>query len=230
MRKLLLFVYLLEPKKAKIKSMPDLKRFFLPFLCLLILTVSCSRRKSTVLIDSWSDSEIVSPGYDRLLVIGVSPNPERRKIFEEDMVKDLKKRGVEAVSWLETASPEEEVTPETFAKYFKVEDLDAVLITRVLSVQELPKTIPSNKNETPPSELYDNFYNYYEHVRVKAQNPTDFESGTAVFLETHLYDTGDASLVWAGQSKSLVMDKPRLVIQDIAKVVVKTLVDAGIVN
>jgi hypothetical protein len=210
--------------------MSDLKRVLLPFLCMLILTVSCSRRQSTVLIDSWSDSEIVSPGYERLLVIGVSPNPERRKIFEEDMVKDLKKRGVEAISWLETVSPDEEVTPETFDKYFRVEDLDAVLLTRVLNVEELPKTIPSNKNKTPPSELYDNFYNYYEHVRVKAQNPTDFESGTAVFLETHLYDTGDASLVWAGQSKSLVMNKPRIVIRDIAKVVVQTFAEEGIIN
>lgn len=210
--------------------MKKLHLHLLLFVCVACAVLSCSRKQTTVLIDSWSDSEIMSPGYQRLLVVGVSPNPEGRKIFEEQVVKDLTKRGIYAISWLETVDADEAVDRETFQKYFQAEDLDAVLVTRVLDVRELPKTIPSNKTKRPPSELYDNFYNYYEHVRVEAGDPKDFQSGTAVFLETNLYDINDASLVWAGQSKSVNMNKPKAVIQDISSVVVRIFVDEGIVN
>ncbi len=196
----------------------------------VLMALCCSRKQTTVLIDSWSDSEIVSPGYNRLLVIGVSPNPESRRTFERQMLKDLQKRGVFALSWLDVVAEEEEVNVETFRKYFESEELDAVLVTRVIQSGELPLTVPSNRRKSPPSELYDNFYNYYEHVRVQAGDPKDFQSGTAVFLETNLYDVGDASLVWAGQSKSFVMHKPKAVIQDISKVVVEVFAAEGIVE
>ena len=205
------------------------RNLFLMALCLLVV-LSCSRKQSTVLIDSWSDDILESPGFDKVLVVGIAPNPEGRKLFEEQMQKTLSKKGITALSWLQAFSPEDEVTEEAYFRVFGDQDIDGLILTRLLATGELPLTVPSNRNKRPPPELYDNFYNYYNHVKVNSKDPMVFESGTVVFLETNVYDTRNAKLVWAGQSKSFNMNKPNQVLKDISNVVTGVLVSEGILK
>jgi hypothetical protein len=153
--------------------------------------------------DQWRDANYTPASPQRVLVIGVMSNPERRRVLEDSLVSRLQTLGV-------TATP-------SYGKLTVIgpEDLDAVrrvvqqtdsnLVLSVRLVQTTQETHSTGGYYgTPPGnyaggEFYGpgGFYRYYPYAWQGSYNPPDTHTHQSYGTETRLFDMRSNKLVWA---------------------------------
>ncbi|RKS53709.1 hypothetical protein BC962_1963 [Gillisia mitskevichiae] len=167
----------------------------------ILLLTSCS---STQFIDSWKNEEIIGFQPKKTLIIGVTQNLTARKIFEENLKKELEKRGLPAVeslsvfesSFINSEKTEEEI--DRMIEGLSEEGFDAVIITAVKGVDEKKNYYPDRYITSYRWTRFGRYYYRYQNIYY---NPTYYNEYKVFHLETTIYklqQTEDKSLVWVG--------------------------------
>jgi len=193
-------------------------RIIITLLFTLVLA-SCSNTKFTSV---WMEKDVKIDPIDKILVIGIGKNQIARRMFEDRFVSQLEKEGINAVAIYKHIPQDDKITRDSIAKIAKDKNVDAVIITHLVAVDEETVYNPP-VTHVSPNAYYGRYYNYYPTVNSYVQSPGYYSVNTLVKLETSLYDTKTAALVWSAQSSTFNPDTAEDVIKPVIELVIKEL-------
>lgn len=162
-----------------------------------------------------------NPGYENtvfgnVMVVGVAPNLENRRAFEDALTSAITHEGGTARASYELLPHEEKLTEDQLHSAIQADGFDAVLITRLLSVDKSTEYTPPKKYNNPQTRYYPaapgwgygygGYYGFYGTTYAEVHEPGYFETSTTLKLETNLYSVATNELVWTGQSETIDPD------------------------
>ncbi len=167
----------------------------------------------------WQD-EAFSGEIDNLLVIAVVEDNALRRSVEDAYVDRFSERALTATPGYVLLPDIELLSRETVEAAIEDLDIDAVMVTRLVGVEEV-------EQYHPPSH-YD-YYDRYFLYTVPSSTQGYYTRFTLLKLETNLYDTASAKLVWSLQSESMESPAPEDVIEGQVKLTVERLAARGLI-
>ena len=182
-----------------------------------LVVLACGR--STELTNVWADSLWDGEPIESVFVIGVSPNPDIRRAFENHFVEQFNKEKVPAFS----AAAElgvGRIDSTAIARYVKDHQIDAILVTRLLSADTERTYVPGTGYMG--SMYYGGFYSYYNYGYSAMSTPGYLAESTVIRLETNLYQR-DSRLLWSAVSESFNPGSAEEVIKGLAQAVLDNL-------
>lgn len=159
-----------------------------------------------------------NPGYEetvfkKVMVIGVAQDQESRQAFENAIVSAIAKEGGTSQASITVLPHEEQVSEDQLHAAIDAGGFDAVLITRLLSIDKSKEYTPPKKYNNPRTRYYPaspgwgygygGFYGFYGTTFAEVHEPGYFETSTTLKLETNLYSVATNELVWTGQSETI---------------------------
>lgn len=191
-----------------------MKRYF--FLKCLILTVSLVLLASCAtapiqLGNIWVDPTYDSDGFDDFLVIGISQNPSTEQMFESELTARLLDQGVQAFPYHKIMASGEIVDKESILAAIEGSNIDAVLITRLLSLEKETEFVPGTTYAAPQA-YYRDYWGYYRTAYTVVHEPGYMVETHIATLESNLYSVANEQLVWSALSRTF---KPEAVVANI---------------
>jgi hypothetical protein len=171
-------------------------------LAVLFLVTSCASSKIT---GQWKDPELGSKKYSNILVIGVAKQPDRRKFYEDEFAKHLKRQGIMAIA-SHTIIPRDKMQDkDTIVKSIEGLGVDGVIVTRLQGVKA-QKQVPHGKTYQVPYG-HNNMYDYYNSSFSTAPTRSYAESHDYLQLESNLYDAETEKLAYSITTDTFVRQK-----------------------
>ena len=190
------------------------------FFCL----VSCSMTKTTV-TDIWQDDTYQGGTLKNILVIGAAERQVIRKAFEDEMVKGLKDENNKITPSYRVLPFDKMLDEETILAKVKELQIDAVLITRVMS--------KAYGDLSAPEESKD-WHNFY------ARSYGGYEAGSSsvvygpktvrATIQTNLYETKDEKLIWSASQDVTTKTEPEKALRAVIKVILQELDKTGLIK
>jgi hypothetical protein len=207
-----------------------LRNFIYLFLTTLVsslILLSCSGAK-TEIIGEWQDDSYQKGNIEKVLVLGIVPKdkPLLRRNFENGMAAAFKDAGVNSTPSMDHMPYEEAVDSTDFEKYFKDLDLDAIVVSRLVGMEQ-EKEYKQSYMYTIPYNSYYGFYGYYYAGIAYANSAGYLSQNVVVMLETNIYETKNKKLIWSGVSETVDPDKASDVIKSFGTELVSKLKGEG---
>jgi hypothetical protein len=195
-------------------------------LCLVLLAAlgmtSCA---STQLVNQWSNPAYKSLSFKKIMVIGVTKQAAIRRNFEDEFVAQLKAAGVNATPSYLYIPQDGPVGEAVLKQALKESAADAVIITRLVRVQQKTEIAPGYYAPDPGMAihpLYTTAWNdYYE--------PPIVYRSEVYTSETSLYDTVKNQVVWKGTAQTELPGNINQEIKRYAAIVIGALKEKNLV-
>ncbi len=192
------------------KNGSRLCRSFLIAIGILILA-SCATTKLTTV---WKDENFHGT-IGKVVVVGAFREPSIRNFFEDEFVRQLKSRGVDAVASY-TIVPIGELKRKGFLMTeIRRSGADAALVTRLVDKKTVGSYVPGEVYVVP--NYYRRWGPYFDYI----YQPGYMVREEYAYAETNVYDTKDEKLIWAARSRTLMSGSRR----DLIKSFVRTMTD-----
>jgi hypothetical protein len=194
-------------------------------VCALVV-LPVANAKAVKLLMSWKKPAYSGQKPHRILVIGMSENPEIRADFEDDLSSAIAKDGHEAIPGnsilLRTHSAQ--LDPDYLKGQIRDFKIDAVLVSRLVKVDKKTTYVPGHSYVVPYAYYY-SFYGYYGTVYRQVYSPDYLREDTTVRIETNFYaaTAADGELIWTGTSDSFNPKSAQMVIDGVVKLIAKEL-------
>jgi hypothetical protein len=164
---------------------------------LVILTVAlgaCASGPRVTKIQDVPDS--ADAPYQKILVISMFQSFDTRRYLEQEIVKALSSRGVDAVAMTSLKGTDTKVNRESVLEVVAGTNADAVLLSQLISLETSGKV----KNMRPQATY--NFrptyyYNVFSVELTEYREPQNVEFSHMLALETDLYSAAEQERVWA---------------------------------
>jgi len=199
----------------------------------LILITSCS---STRFVDSWKNNEVDSFQPEKMLVVGMTDNLTARKIFEQELKKELNLRDLNAFVSTNvfgkdfTGSKRSEDEIDDMIKKLAGEGFDAVVITAVKGVDDKERYTTGYYTI---GYHWRRFGRYYYRFQDVYYTPGYYENYKVYHVETSIYNiTTDEnkSLVWVGSFKIVNPQRISSTVNDYVEKIIEQLEKERIIN
>jgi hypothetical protein len=177
----------------------------------------------------WRDSNF-SGTVDNILIIGVSDQPVVRRLFEDTFVKELEALGVSAKSSYQVLTDEQISSKDALDAAIRAQSMDAVLVMRVIGVEEINTYTPPTYTYTPSAfgHHYRDYHSYFNHA-VQVATPGYWDKYEVLKLESNLYDSVSQQLIWSIQSESFDPRSATQLIDDQITVAITSLRNTGLI-
>ena len=156
---------------------------------------SCASTKVT---GEWKDPNLTAKRYKKIMVMGVAKQPQDRKSYEDEFVRQLQAKGVEAVSSHTLIQHENMWEKETIVQTIESMDFDGVIITQVQRSKERTKYKSHNYN------MYDYYNRSYAIAPYYRRGTTTYQQQFG--FESNLYDAKTQKLVFSLASDTYAQD------------------------
>jgi len=166
----------------------------------VLLLAGCAA--PTVLNTQWANPQFKGkPPIRSILVLGVTNDPNNRRIFEDQMVAQLGSRGVQAVPSYRFAPEAGAVEQVKLEQVVKQTGAAGVLLTRVVNVSEQTRVNPGMYVGPPMGYGFGGFYGYYGGMWAASYyTPPTVYVEQHVAADTRLFETKDFTLVWSAST------------------------------
>ena len=192
------------------------------------LLAACAARP----LAEWRDSQF-SGTVDNILIIGVSDQPVLRRLFEDTFVKELAALDVSAKSSYQVLTDEQISSKDALDTAIRSQSMDAVLVTRVIGVEEIDTYTPPTYSYTYTPSTFDRHYrdyhSYFNHA-VQVTTPGYWDKYKVLKLESNLYDSASQQLIWSIQSESFDPRSAAQLIDDQITLAIKSLRNTGLIT
>ena len=174
--------------------------------CLLLAGLIVGACASTRPVMEWRD-EGFSGQLNHILVIAAADQMTQRHSIEDDYVEALTAVPVTAVPSYTLMDSGLELSRETVEAAIAGQGFDAVLVTRLLGVEEV--------EEYQPPVHYDHYRSYHRYYQrsLNYSSPGYYRKYKILTLETNLYSTVTRDLIWSMQSETIDASAPQDVIE-----------------
>ena len=162
---------------------------------MIFFITSCASTKVT---GEWKDPNQTAKQYKKIMVMGVAKQPQDRKSYEDEFVRQLQAKGVEAVSSHTLIQHENMWEKETIVQTIKSMEFDGVIITQVQSSKEKAKYKSHNYN------MYDYYNRSYSIAPYYRRGTTTYQQQFG--FESNLYDAKTVELVFSLASDTYAQD------------------------
>lgn len=192
---------------------------------ILLLTVcalaagACSTARPVV---EWQDETFVGQ-LNRPLVIAVVEEKATRRAVEDAYVARFAELSIAATAGYGPLPETATLSRETVEAALDGSGIDAVLVTRLIGVEEVEEYYPPTYYD-----YYGSYDRYFLHTLPRS-NPGYYRRYRLLKLETTLYDTRSGKLVWSMQSESMDSPAPQDIIKGQVELTVKRLAARGLV-
>lgn len=196
-------------------------------LATVLLVSSCANTKIS---QSWVEPDNIK-SYNDLLIIGIAESEQNRRAYESYFVEELKAIGIEAEASYKLIKSGEKIERDTVAKAIKGLNIDGVIVTHLMAVDE--ETIYRPSMDYMPmygGGYYGGLYSYYPHVNTYVSRPGYYTTHETYTLETNLYDVESEELVWSARSRTFSPESVDEVIVDLTKLLIKDLTDKNLIK
>jgi hypothetical protein len=193
---------------------------------LAALVAACG---NTQVLDTWTDANVAPAPVKRVVVVGLSGDDITRRLFEDTFSEELRKRGNDAVAGHTFLPKEPEANADSLLEVIKAKGFDAVLTARSLGVREEETTTQGAAYYVPYSGYY-GWGGYYGAAYSDITATTYTTRTEKARVETHLYQTSTAKLVWGARSETTSTGKLTEGMRDYARTVVRNLADSGFIK
>jgi len=196
-------------------------------LSFLLSILSCSSTKTDI-IGEWQSENYKKGTISNVLILGIFSleKPLLRRNFEDGITKAFKNDGINATPSMDHMPYDVEIDSTTFEKYFKDLNVDAVVASRLLAVDQ-KRDYQSGYLYTIPFSYYYGFYSYYYSGIAYANSSGYLSQDVVVVLETNIYNSSDKQLIWSGISETMDPDKASDVIYSFGETLVSKLKNEG---
>ena len=175
-------------------------------LAVLLAVSAAGNCKDTKLVASVLSPTYSGQHFKKVLVIGMSNDPAIRTDFEGAMADALKAAGVHGIPGYNILlrPKSAKMIPDYLQEQIKEHNIDAVLVTRLVSVKNNTTYVPGQAY-TLPYPYYNSFWGYYNNVYPVVYTPGYLLHEEKVRVETTLYGTStpDGEFVWTGLSETV---------------------------
>ncbi len=196
-----------------------------------LVSLPIANAKGVKLVVSWRNSDYSGPKPHRILVIGMSENPEIRADFEDDLSSAIANDSLEAVpgNSILFRPHSAELDPDYLKGQIRDFKIDAVLVSRLVKVDKTTTHVPGHSYAVPYA-YYHSFYGYYGTVYRQVYSPDYLREDTTVRVETNFYAASppDGELIWTGTSDSFNPKSAQKVIDGVVKLIVRELNKQGL--
>jgi hypothetical protein len=147
---------------------------------------------------SWSAPEAsgVSFAGKKVAALVVSADQNLRVSGEEQLARDLSKRGIQGVATYRMLPPEESTTAERARPWFERAAVEGVVALR-------PVSVDTTISYAPPlwsTASYSTLWGYYGYGWTSVYQPGAMRADTRLVVETLVYSVPLDKLLWAGVS------------------------------
>ena len=156
-----------------------------------LLTLSCASPMH--LTDNWKSSAYTGPAYKKIMVVAMTTRNDMRQSFEDEFVRQLKSRGVEAAACHECIPDPDKVTREELAQVSQGMGIEAYLIVRVLSVGT---EVQSYQGQSPSPMAATTGRDSMIDMQWFGPEPSMGKRSDVATLESRIYDGKTSNLVW----------------------------------
>jgi len=202
----------------KIKNLQFVSLFFI-----IAIISSCS--SSTQLQNMWKNESYQKEGFKKILVFGMAGKEWKSKAYENEFGTVFKKYNVEPVIAWQVLPKGEKLTVETFEKYFKDQDIDAVLVT-----METGESTEETMYGGGTSFVAMGFNGFYISTSPIYQVPGYLSEEKIIHMDTKLFETREGKLVWSATSESYEPKSTSDVIKFVSVIVVDELYQEGFIK
>lgn len=205
-----------------------MKRLLLnPSGFLILITMLLAACATTQPDATWKDPSYQNhPG--KIMVIGVAKSPIKRRIFEDEFVRQLNAWGTVAIASY-TVLPDKEQNDQTvIAEKMREQSADTVLITRLVSKKTVKVYVPGTTYFPPPH--YGRWPNYYGYGYQAISTPGYMTESEYAVIETNLYDAGSEKLIWAASSETGVFGSNLELIRSFISAMMKVMAKQGLLG
>ena len=195
---------------------------------LILITLLCCSGAKTEIIGEWQEENYQKGNIEKVLVLGIfnKDKPLLRRNFEDGMTKAFMNAGISATPSMDHIPYDQTIDSTTFEKYFKDLDIDAVVVSRLVGIDQ-SRNYKAGYLYTIPFNNYYGFYGYY-YAGIQYANSSGYLSqNVVVVLETNIYDTNNEKLIWSGISETVDPQKASDVIKSFGKELVSKLKREG---
>jgi hypothetical protein len=212
----------------------------IPIVALSLLTALAGC--ATLNISSqWKDPSWQGPPAADVLVIGIASSDSTRRVFEDTFVAQLQQAGVHATASYTQIGPDD--TEQRLDQLIKSSGAEAILVTRVVSMQQRINVTPGTPTRGPgwggpwgspgwggpgwrgPGR--GGFYNWYGNAWRTAPTVTVRDEVT---LETSVWDSNTQSIVWIVTTTGVASDNVPRITRNLANTLIPRLRTDGIIH
>ena len=194
-------------------------------LLIAIIIFSCS--PSTQLTDIYADETFVGKEIKKILVLGMTTDEWKRKVYENEFRSQLLTYNVEVLTAWQELPKGEQLNKETFEKYFKDKNVNAVLVA-IEGGESTDKTLYTAGSGNVYVGV--GFYGFYASTASYYFNSDYLAEEKVVHMRTNLYETKDAKLIWSAKSQSYEPANTGDVIKAVSRNVVSELNRKGYIK
>ncbi len=133
----------------------------------------------------------------KVLVVGMAKEEWKRKVYENEFRQDLMKHNVEVLTAWQEMPKGETISKETFDKYFKDQNIDAVFVVMAAG-SKTEETMSSGGS----ANVYVGFYGFYVSSASYYYSPVTTSEESVVYMKTNIYETTKGTLIWSAKSQS----------------------------
>jgi hypothetical protein len=197
------------------------------FSFLIILITGCSGTKTDI-IGEWQPENYQKGKISNVLVVGIfaKDKPLLRRNFENGITAAFKSDDINATPSMDHMPYDVTVDSTTFEKYFKDLNIDAVVVSRLVAIDQ-KRDYQSGYLYTIPFNYYYGFYSFYYAGIAYANSSGYLSQDVVVVLETNIYETSDEKLIWSGISETVDPNKASDVINSFGDALVSKLKKEG---
>ncbi len=205
------------------------------FMGTALFTSGCTSHTSVS--SSWTDARQRTSPFNRVLVVAVSANTDRRMSFEDAIVYDLRNSETHAWPSSRLMKSDIEITRATLLPIIEQQQADAVVVTRVTQLKVEPVEMGGRSNvlaeqqQSGQNYIYQRQqgtlfrYNYEEDVE-----KTYITSEYTTELKTDVYATASDELIYTMVSRATKQESLADVIDVLSNVIAKQLRKDGVIK
>jgi hypothetical protein len=199
--------------------------------CLLLL-LGCA---NTRFVAEWRANDYPGPAFRKLLVVGVTRDGVMRRVFEDQFVAELGRRGVAAAASYTLVPKDGELDRADLEKAVAASGAEGILSTRLVQVVQQTYVYPWPYGYGGPGY---GFYGYYPYAyrgawvgyNYYAYAPPQVVQYNVVVLETQLFNAANQAMVWGATSQTFSPSDPRRDAADLSRLVIDALAAARLIE
>ncbi len=188
-----------------------------------LATLPVANGKAVKFLMNWKNLAHCSLKLHRILVIGMSENPEIRADLEDDLSSATANDGLEAHpgNSILFRPPCAELDPDYLKGQIRDFKIDAMLVSRLVKVDKSTIYTTGHSYAVP----YAYHRSFYGTVYRQVYSPSSLREATTVRVESNFYAAAlpDGDVIWVGTSDSLNPNSAKKGIDGLVKVIVKEL-------
>ena len=204
-----------------------------PLLLVIAGLAGCTQ--SLKVTGAWNEGATRPQTFNKLLIVGVSPDYKQRCDFEWTLATTLRSdTAVTAIRSCSAMKADEPLSRESVERVVASVGADGVLASRLVAAATSLKE--GGSRDTRGSGLYkatDMSYGYYGMPVVYADfsvSPSIFSLESEFEITTQLYETRGASLVYSLKTTGKTQDANNIVRVDISSAIAARLREAGLIQ